>query len=240
MTTPAEKSSPEQVPGQNLGQESHLELGPFDPSRDYDALLDLMQATWYADLPTAIVSPEKARLLAADELVCYLAQHTFSRLAWLDDAGQNEPKLMGFTFARHGAAREETRARWEGELSRIQEYEHIAFRPLPGRMLAEGYYLEEARARRAIIDERGIPDDDCVLLLVVSSEARGLGLGRRLLDASRAYLRDQGAPMFHLVTDTGCDWQFYEHLGLERLGERAGRPLGPFSPDAYFVYGGRP
>lgn len=84
----------------------------------------------------------------------------------------------------------------------------------------------------------GMPEDDMVLPLLVSPAPRGLGLGRRLLKLACDHLRSVGAPTMHLVTDTDCDWQFYDHIGMERLAER-GRPAGagPLTPDAYYLYG---
>ena len=56
-------------------------------------------------------------------------------------------------------------------------------------------------------------------LLVLSPEARGLGLGRRLMQAGLSLIKAAGASRYRLSTDEGCDWQFYEHIGLTRIAE---------------------
>ena len=67
--------------------------------------------------------------------------------------------------------------------------------------------------------------------------SRSHGLGRRLLARARDHFSRHGAERYWLVTDTDCDWPFYEHLGLERLAERTGAVAD--APERYFVYGGR-
>lgn len=56
-------------------------------------------------------------------------------------------------------------------------------------------------------------------LLVISPDARGLGLGRRLMQAGLSLIKAAGATRYRLSTDEGCDWQFYEHIGLRRIAE---------------------
>jgi GNAT superfamily N-acetyltransferase len=60
-----------------------------------------------------------------------------------------------------------------------------------------------------------------VVLLMVSPESRGKGVGRALWEKGTAWLRDRGATSVRLVTDDECDWQFYEHLGLSRVMQAA-------------------
>ena len=57
-----------------------------------------------------------------------------------------------------------------------------------------------------------------VYYLAVAPERRREGLGRRLMDAAEAWLRECGAPKLQLMVRTGNDEAlgFYEALGLER------------------------
>lgn len=59
-----------------------------------------------------------------------------------------------------------------------------------------------------------------VTLLAVDPECHGHGIGRLLFSDALDYLRAQGAPGFFLATDDGCDFGFYDHLGLERIASR--------------------
>ena len=86
----------------------------------------------------------------------------------------------------------------------------------------------------------GAAEVACVVkLLIVSPEARGLGLGRRLFDAVRSYLRERGAAGYHLLTDDSCDVSFYEHMGLARAMDRKSEvawPGGDPATDDFHVY----
>lgn len=57
-----------------------------------------------------------------------------------------------------------------------------------------------------------------VYYLAVAPGRRREGLGRRLMDAAEAWLRERGAPKLQLMVRTGNDEAlgFYEALGLER------------------------
>lgn len=59
-----------------------------------------------------------------------------------------------------------------------------------------------------------------VTLLAVDPECHGHGIGRLLFSDALDYLLAQGAPGFFLATDDGCDFGFYDHLGLERIVSR--------------------
>lgn len=223
-----------------------LAFAPFDADADFDDVLALMQDTWY-DPGSSGLTPEASRLLAAAELTSYLSRHTFSCLAWLEPEGAPR-SLVGITLARHGQPTSAVRERWERPEREAAEKVVSLLGDDAGNtwVSAEGTdvrrgdekpCLEETWAKRVILRRCGMADDDCVQLLVVSPEARGLGLGRRLLDRARRYLHEQGATRYHLVTDTECDWGFYEHLGLRRLGEQATLSPEGLTPDVYFVYG---
>jgi ribosomal protein S18 acetylase RimI-like enzyme len=57
-----------------------------------------------------------------------------------------------------------------------------------------------------------------VYYLAVAPDRRREGLGRRLMDAAEAWLRDRGAPKIQLMVRTTNEEAlgFYEALGLER------------------------
>ena len=60
-------------------------------------------------------------------------------------------------------------------------------------------------------------------LLIVSPEARGMGMGKRLIQAVADHVREIGRDGFFLLTDDACDVGFYEHLGLCRQLEEPSR-----------------
>lgn len=58
-----------------------------------------------------------------------------------------------------------------------------------------------------------------LVLLFVREDARGQGVGATLLREGTTWLRDHGARRLRLVTDDGCDWEFYERKGMNLVLE---------------------
>lgn len=56
--------------------------------------------------------------------------------------------------------------------------------------------------------------DDELTLFVVDPAARGAGVGRNLYEHFVQYLHASGRDRFHLFTDTGCTYGFYDRMGL--------------------------
>lgn len=53
---------------------------------------------------------------------------------------------------------------------------------------------------------------------VVDPKINGEGIGTKLLDALE---KKEKGKLVYLYTDSGCTYQFYEHRGFERVGEKA-------------------
>lgn len=216
---------------------------------DLDDIVGLASAAWYspdglgdlsaAALAGASLSDDErksvTRLLATDEVCSYLADMTWGVKALLNG------RVVGVIITHGTHDDPEAAARWgrigaqareaaEQLLARAREREEHLADPEPP------VYLDEARATEAMRTEARLEAQPRVLLLVVSAEARGHGLGRRLLSQARNHFARHGAERYWLVTDTDCDWPFYEHLGLKRLAVRSGTVEG--APERYFVYGG--
>ena len=80
------------------------------------------------------------------------------------------------------------------------------------------YRIEIANPRELL---RGCPEYAGELtLLIMSPEARGHGIGKRLYADAVRYLNDAGAGRFFLYTDTECGYGFYDRAGLVRRKER--------------------
>lgn len=59
----------------------------------------------------------------------------------------------------------------------------------------------------------------CLELFVVSEEARGKKIGKKLFNAFISYLIETKAKRIYVYTDTMSNYGFYEHTGFVRLGE---------------------
>lgn len=175
--------------------------------------------------------------LATDEVASYLAESTWGMKALLD--GQ----VVGIILTQGTHASAEASAYWEGVGQQAREAaERLLARAREREERADGAQRARSTSTRPgqqtrCAPRRALANQPRVLLLVVGEAARGHGLGRRLLARARDHFSRHGAERYWLVTDTDCDWPFYEHLGLERLAERTGAVAD--APERYFVYGGR-
>lgn len=206
----------------------------YSPDGLGDMTSTAMEGTWLDDSERDRV----ARLMATDEIAAYLQEMTWGVKALL------KGKMVGVivTHGTHTSAETaehfghvgaEARKRAEELLTAARERAEHPDNIEP----TEPIYLDEIRATKEMRAEADLGSIPRILLLVVSAEARGHGLGKRLINRALDHFRRHGAERYWLVTDTDCDWTFYEHLGLERLADRPG--MVPGAPEHYFVYGGR-
>ncbi len=205
----------------------------YSPSGLSDLSNAATEGTWLDDAERNRVS----RLMATDEVASYFADMTWGVKAKLNGKivgviVTHGTHTTGDAVEHYGRVSADARRRAEELLCAARERSEHGGDVEPG----ENAYLDELRATEEMREEAGLGDQPRILLLVVSAEARGLGIGKRLLEKAVDHFRRHGADRFWLVTDTDCDWPFYEHLGLSRMAERAGEV--PSAPDQYFVYGG--
>lgn len=206
----------------------------YSPDGLGDMASAAMEGTWLDDSERDRV----ARLMATDEIAAYLQEMTWGVKALLKGRmvgvivthGTHTSVETAEHFGHVGA---EARKRADELLTAARERAEHPNNIEP----TEPIYLDEIRATKEMRAEADLGSIPRILLLVVSAEARGHGLGKRLINRALDHFRRHGAERYWLVTDTDCDWTFYEHLGLERLADRPG--MVPGAPEHYFVYGGR-
>ena len=176
---------------------------PFDED-DFNAIAAILQAAWHTDAPT----PGYAFLEARADLAHSLSISTFSQIAMID----NVPR--GIVLARGTNLTIPVSYHWQ------RTEEDFLEQMLISEPAAAKDYLQMMDLTRGIhatmLRDGGLDEANEISLLVVSEEARGLGIGTVLLDAAASYLASRGANRAFLYTDTDCNWQFYENHNLKR------------------------
>ena len=207
--------------------DAELTFRPFD-EKDLEPLAELVGRTWLSEFP--------ARAQAAAgriELAHYLAAATWSLVAerggtimgavLLVERGHENPDAGAWTSLEERLAAE---AEKDPELAEAVRVEMDGVRE---EAELEGEY--------AATDAPGA--DAAIKLLIVSPDAKGLGIGGRLFSAAEERLRDTGARGYHLLTDDACDVGFYEHKGLVRAMRRRSGAFWPGTDpatDEFYVY----
>ncbi|MCI6549103.1 MAG: GNAT family N-acetyltransferase [Coriobacteriaceae bacterium] len=218
----------EEQRGDNMPRDTaRLTLRPFE-KRDFGPLAELVATTWLRDFPG-----RPGELASTVELCDYLSQTTWSLVA------EQNGTLLG-AILLHEKDREVAEERlWRRrglEAERAAAVSSEAALAVGTEMA--GVIEGSALAREYALT--GAPEASRSLkLLIVSPNARGLGLGKLLFDKMRSYLRECGAAGYFLLTDDACDVGFYEHMGLVRAVERkSGVPWPGVDPstDDFHIY----
>lgn len=197
-----------------------LEYRPFKES-DFDPLARLVSKLWFRD-----ASGDEAELLGATELCSHLLLHTWSCVA----VANGEPRGVALV-SRTGQQNQHDL--W---LSRRNSYGR-KLRSLVGDASARNQL--ELIAKEAHVEGQlrstGEPWADATIeLLIVDPNLQGHGVGKRLLGDAKSHLVRAGARGFFLMTDDGCDYSFYDHLGFQRVYQGfASTPAGDTGVYAY-------
>ncbi len=81
--------------------------------------------------------------------------------------------------------------------------------------LAWGNYTQIAQQ----LEDRVVKDTNAELeLFVVAPEYRGQGIGKRMFRSMIEFYKKTSTGHFFLHTDTSCTFQFYERMGMKRIG----------------------
>lgn len=176
---------------------------------DFDDCVELCREQWYADAPSG-------KLFATAELTWQLAHAEWGLVARAVTPEGQPGQILGAGFARRGSYTHDAR--------RLQQLDQLKAQvaQAPDTHLAglELDYAEQALMER-VAHERGTRGTGIMQLLVVGAASRGLGVGSALFSAGIDWLASTGATYVRLATDTDCDWTYYEHLGMTRVGSSA-------------------
>ena len=210
-----------------MTQTEKLTWRTFVPE-DFERAAVLLGRTWLPEFDGA------AQCAASQiELAHYLSQTTWSLgaerageilgVVLLSERGQEVPEGAGW-------------AELEVRLTRAAEKDDRLAEAV--RVEMDGV-REEAELEREYASEDPEGADATVKLLIVSPDAKGLGIGGRLFSAALDHLRETGARGYHLLTDDSCDFGFYEHKGLTQARRRRSRAYWPGvdpAADEFYVY----
>ena len=192
----------------------NTEFRPFVPpfgEKDFEALSELMAETWLTDF-----AARPAAVAAQVELCEYVAATTWGCVCERTSDGALLGAILLAEKDREVAGADAWAARGDELLVEASLDATIAEAI---RQEMGGVREEESLAAEYLAS--GEPESGvAVKLLIVSPAARGMGLGKRLMEEARAYLRRRGARGFYLMTDDSCDVSFYDHLGLRQVRRR--------------------
>ena len=173
---------------------------------DRPALIGIIRETWQYD---KFASPKAAQKLARAYLDSCLTNQTFTQVALVDEVP------VGIIMVKD---RREKRCPFRLRLRMLLSVASL-FLSKEGRMVTRFFSGVEEIDQQLLQDTQTEYQGE-IAFFAVNSRYRGIGLGKKLFDAARDYMRTQRIRNFFLFTDTTCNYPFYERRGMERRGER--------------------
>lgn len=80
--------------------------------------------------------------------------------------------------------------------------------------LFDGLFFANYAKLRKMVPCKDAPE---FLVLISDPKARGLGVGRTLMEVGENILRKQGFKEYYLLTDSSCDYAFYDKIGMDKV-----------------------
>ena len=173
---------------------------------DRPALIGIIRETWQYD---KFASPKTAQKLARAYLDSCLTNQTFTQVALVDEVP------VGIIMVKD---RREKRCPFRLRLRMLLSVASL-FLSKEGRMVTRFFSGVEEIDQQLLQDTQTEYQGE-IAFFAVNSRYRGIGLGKKLFDAARDYMRNRRISNFFLFTDTTCNYPFYECRGMERRGER--------------------
>lgn len=173
---------------------------------DFKALENIIRKTWHYD---EFSSPKTAEKLARVFLSSCLTNHTFSRVALLND------KPIGIILVKNTATH---KCPLKYRLKQIHSIISL-YLSKEGRKVSKIFESVNGIDKKLLTDvDKAYPAE--LALFAVDDSCRGKGVGKQLFQSAIEYIKGQNLDEFYLFTDTTCNFGFYEHQGMKRRCER--------------------
>lgn len=173
--------------------------------KDLDTIADLVAEIW---MPV----PKEIKTNAGRmDFSIYVKRATFLKVAECDN------QILGVIAAKAENASESHQKYWQD----IADHAFASIRENSekhAQNLADYYDFMHSRYSD-MFQKVNLDTTYELILFAVSSRAQGCGVGSTLLESATDYFRSYGATSYYLLTDTTCNWQFYENKGMTRCGE---------------------
>lgn len=181
-----------------------IQYRPFQPS-DYKPLEDVIRKTWGYD---KFCSPKIAKKMSKLYLASCLVNQTYTCVA----VNNGEP--VGIIMGKNEATYKKP----------LRYLIRQAISIVGIAISSEGRKIAKVFEKIDTIDDNLLENANTffegeLAFFVVRDDQRGTGIGKTLYQRFLNYMESQELENFFLFTDSTCNFGFYEHQGLARLGQ---------------------
>lgn len=174
--------------------------------QDIPYLEEIVRKTWNYD---RFASEKTAKRLAKVFLTSCLTNQTFIRVAALGE------RSVGVIMAKDSKSH---RCPLGYRLRQIWQIFRLMITK-EGRQVSS-IFRSVNDIDQILLQERKKAYQGELAFFAIGEECRGKGIGAKLFAEVREYMRQQGVENYYLYTDTSCNFGFYEHMGMQRCGEK--------------------
>lgn len=174
--------------------------------QDIPYLEEIVRKTWNYD---RFASEKTAKRLAKVFLASCLTNQTFIRVAALEE------RSVGVIMAKDSKSH---RCPLGYRLRQIWQIFRLMITK-EGRQVSS-IFRSVNDIDQILLQERKKAYQGELAFFAIGEECRGKGIGAKLFAEVREYMRQQGVENYYLYTDTSCNFGFYEHMGMQRCGEK--------------------
>lgn len=195
-----------------VSEQAPIKVRAFEWERDFRDCVRIVYQVWFADCDSKSVG----MLSATQFMLHYLVQGTSIFVA-CDAASDKALGLLVLTNKKHKPLLRQHLLRtvqtWALEKSALCLL-YLMPKAKTTRLFSGLFFDNYAKLRKMVPAETlKCPE---FLLMIVSPEAQRRGVGRALVHAGETDLRIQGFSRYYLLTDSSCDYQFYERIGMQK------------------------
>lgn len=186
-----------------------MHVRPFVWGKDFKIILQIVQEVWFFDAPTKQVG----YLNALNFMLHYLNLST--DIIVVVDEQDKAVGVLGLTDKKSAPFLKYCPFRWIQ--SRTLEWGAKVLltlwpNSLVSRLFNEIFFANYHKLRSMVLN-RADPE---FLVMIVDPKIKGKGLGRTLVNAGEELLSNRGFSRYYLLTDSSCDYGFYERLKMDK------------------------
>ncbi|MEA4854261.1 MAG: GNAT family N-acetyltransferase [Christensenella sp.] len=178
--------------------------------KDFPQVRKLISDIWNFERYTN--NPKLLDVFAGSFLDVYLLNQNYTRVAVEND------KITGLLIGRCESLSVSRKPRYLFSLLKNLAYLHISKQ---GRRIAS-IQKRFAALSAKLFDEVDDTFDAELVLILTAPIARGRGIGKKLLYDFNAFLKAHGSHSVCLITDSFCNYRFYDRLGYTRAAASSG------------------
>lgn len=191
---------------------STVKVRPFEWQKDLKPILHIVQDVWFFDAPSKSIG----YLNAMNFMLHYLNLST-DIIVVVDTEDNERPiGILGLTDKKSAPYLSKCKLLWVKACT-LEWLSKAVLYVWPNSLVSRlfnGIFFDNYAKLRKMVPKHNDPE---YLVMIVDPQVKGKGLGRTLVQAGEDLLAKRGFESYYLLTDSSCDYGFYERLNMDKV-----------------------